>query len=87
MSYCYRLQADLLRLGRFVLFRFTCMNAPRAHVKIISIWLDSIGKALFSLIEFQFLRDFKLNKGLYRSIELGVSVLNTKHFSDAALLT
>ena len=70
MSYCYRLQADLLRLRRFVLFRFICMHAPCAQVKIISICLDLdfIVIALFSLIVFQFLRDFKLNKGLYKSI-------------------
>ena len=45
------------------------MHAPRAQVKIISICLDFIVIALFSLIVFQFLRDFKLNKGLYRSID------------------
>ena len=45
------------------------MHAPRAQVKIISICLDFIAIALFSLIVFQFLRDFKLNKGLYRSID------------------
>ena len=45
------------------------MHAPRAQVKIISVCLDFIVIALFSLILFQFLRDFKLNKGLYRSID------------------
>ena len=45
------------------------MHTPRAQVKIISICLDFIIIALFSLIVFQFLRDFKLNKGLYRSID------------------
>lgn len=45
------------------------MHAPRARVKIISICLDFIVTALFSLIVFQFLRDFKLNKGLYRLID------------------
>ena len=45
------------------------MHAPRAQVKIILICLDFIVIALFSLIVFQFLRDFKLNKGFYRSID------------------
>ena len=45
------------------------MHAARAQVKIISICLDFIVIALFSLIVFQFLRDFKLNEGLYRSID------------------
>ena len=45
------------------------MHAPRAQVKIISICLDFIVIALFSLTVFQCLRDFKLNKGLYRSID------------------
>ena len=44
-------------------------NFPRAQVKVISICLDFIVIALFLLIVFQFLRDFKLNKGLYRSID------------------
>ena len=59
----------MLRLRTFVLFRFICMHAPRAQVKITSICLDFIVIALFSLIVFQCLRDFKLNKGLYRSID------------------
>ena len=45
------------------------MHAARAQVKIISICLDFVVIALFSLIVFQFLRDFKLNKGPYRSID------------------
>ena len=45
------------------------MCAPCAQVKIISICLDFIVIALFSLIVFQFLRDFKLNKGLYGPID------------------
>ena len=61
------------------------MHAPRARVKIISICLDFIVTALFSLIVFQFLRDFKLNKGLYRLID-GWN-FRIEHFFDAALLT
>ena len=51
------------------------MHAPRAQVKITSICLYFISFicfiviALFPLIVFQFLRDFKLNKGFYRSID------------------
>ena len=39
------------------------MHAPCTQVKIISICLDFIVIALFWLIVFQFLRDFKLNEG------------------------
>ena len=59
------------------------MHAPRAQVKIISICLDLdfIVIALFSLIVFQFLRDFKLNKGLYRSIDTSSFRIEHKNIS------
>ena len=56
------------------------LNAPCAQVKIVSICLDFIVIALFSLIVLQFLRDFKLNKGLYRSIDTSSFRIEHKTF-------
>ena len=63
------------------------MHAPRAQVKIILICLDFIVIALFSLIVFQFLRDFKLNKGFYRSIDAWSFRIEHKTFLRCYVVT